>query len=58
LLVIIALNNPVDFKTWTVEVIGWLGILKGIVLLVIPSPVLKLTNIMSKRGMTIFTGTI
>jgi hypothetical protein len=55
-LVIIALNIPVDFKTWIVEVIGWLGILKGVVLLVIPSQVLKLTEIMPKRGMTLFAG--
>lgn len=55
-LVVTALNVPIDWKTWIVEILGWMGILKGASLFIIPSPTIKLTKIMPKRGMLVFAG--
>lgn len=55
-LVITALNFPIDLKTWIVEIVGWVLILKGAFLFVFPSAMLRITRIKSKTSMMIFGG--
>ena len=57
-LVVTAMNTPTDWKTWVVAVIGWLGILKGIFLVVTPSLALKSYKSLQNRKVLIFVGII
>lgn len=56
--VVLILNVPYDFNTWLVEVLGWIGILKGILLLLFPSLMVDSVKRMSKKGMVIFAGIV
>lgn len=57
-LVVTSMNTPVDLQTWIVAVLGWLGILKGAVILIAPGAGLAFTKIRAKKGMIICAGIV
>lgn len=56
---ILVLNVPIDWKTWVIEVIGWLGILKGLFLMITPSTASKFySGMLPNKGLIIFLGIV